>query len=499
MLGSRLARTLLNRLIMARKLNRQPAARAVTTVVAIFSSVSLLIGQTAIVAPKNKYTPKEDVQLGREAADEVRQQLPMLRDDGVDAYVDRVGEKLAGGIPAEFRHQEFSYSFDVVDVSDINAFALPGGPMYVNRGMIEAAKNEGELAGVLAHEISHVALRHGTAQASAATRYEVGSVIGQIAGAILGGTLGQVVSMGSQFGFGTAFLKYGREYERQADLLGAQIMARAGYDPRDMASMFQTIQAKSGNGGPEWMSSHPNPSNRHQAITQEAGKLTVSNPIRNTQAFTQVKSRLQGMPKARTTEQVMRQGQGQGGRRTSKGGGGYPEDSRIGRVEQPSTQYQTYEEGNLFRVSVPSNWRELPASTAVTFAPEGAYGNHQGQSVFTHGLQIGVDQNEAHDLRTATKELIQGLAQSNPQLRQAGNFSNFNFAGRRGLAVVLQNVSDVTGEQERIALYTAQLQDGSLFYVVGVSPAQEFSTYQKIFTRSVRSIQLNDEVRNSRY
>ena len=260
------------------------------TIVAMFASVSLLVGQTKIVAPKNKYTPKEDVQLGREAAQEVTQQLPILRDDGVDDYVERIGEKLAESIPAEFQHPEFRYSFDVVNVSDINAFALPGGPMYVNRGMLEAAKNEGEVAGVLAHEISHVALRHGTAQASAATKYQVGSVIGQIAGAILGGTLGQVVSMGSQFGFGTAFLKYGREYERQADLLGAQIMARAGYDPRDMASMFQTIQAKSGNGGPEWMSSHPNPSNRHQAINQEAAKLPVSNPIRNTQAFTQLKS-----------------------------------------------------------------------------------------------------------------------------------------------------------------------------------------------------------------
>ena len=478
------------------RMNRLIGTHAMTTAVAIFSSASLLVGQTAVVAPKNKYTPKEDVQLGREAAQEVQQQLPILRDDGVDDYVERVGEKLAESIPAEFRHSEFRYSFDVVNVSDINAFALPGGPMFVNRGMLEAAKNEGEMAGVLAHEISHVALRHGTAQASAATKYEVGSVIGQIAGAILGGTLGQVVSMGSQFGFGTAFLKYGREYERQADLLGAQIMARAGYDPRDMASMFQTIQAKSGNGGPEWMSSHPNPSNRHQAITQEAAKLSVSNPVRNTQAFTQVKSRLQRMAPAPTTEQVMRQGQG--GRRTSQGGGGYPSDSRIGRVEPPSTRFQTYEEGNLFRVSVPSNWRELPASTTVTFAPEGAYGNHQGQSVFTHGLQIGVDQNESHDLRTATNELVQALAQSNPQIRQAGNYSNVNFAGRRGLAVVLSNVSDVTGEQERIALYTAQLQDGSLFYIVGVAPAREFPTYQRIFNQSVRSIQLNDEARNSR-
>jgi Zn-dependent protease with chaperone function len=479
---------------MLRQITRNPVARATSTFVAVVASASVLVGQTKITVPDNKYSPKEDVQLGQEAAREVEQQLPIMRDDGVEGYIDRIGERLAESIPAEFRHPEFDYDFEVVNVSDINAFALPGGPMYINRGMIEAAKNEGEVAGVIAHEISHVALRHGTAQASKATKYQVGSVLGAIAGAIIGGTAGQIVSQGAQFGFGTAFLRFGREFERQADLLGAQTMARAGYDPRDMASMFQTIQQKSGNGGPEWMSSHPNPSNRHQAITQEAAKLTVSNPIRNTAAFTQIQTRLKRMPAAPTTEQATRQGN-----RRQTSGRGTPSDGRLGRVEPPSTRYQTFEEGNLFRVSVPDNWRELPSNTSVTFAPDGAYGDHQGQSVFTHGLQIGIERNESHNLRTATDELIQGLAQSNPQIRQTGSYTNVNFAGRRGLATVLTNVSDVTRQQERIALYTTQLSDGSLFYVVGVSPAQEFSTYQQVFNRSVRSIQLADESRNSRF
>ena len=476
-------------------MHRQPTTRAAATLVAVFSSISLLVGQTKIVPPDNKYSPKEDVQLGRDAARQVEEQLPLLRDDGVQSYVQRVGDRLVESIPSEFRHPEFRYTFEVVNVSDINAFALPGGPMYVNRGMLEAAKNEGEVAGVLAHEISHVALRHGTSQASKATKYEIGAVAGAVLGAIIGGTAGQIVSQGTQFGLGTAFLRFGREFERQADLLGAQTMARAGYDPRDMANMFQTIQSKSGNGGPEWLSSHPNPSNRFQMINQEAAKLPVSNPIRNTQAFTQVKTRLQRMTPARTTEQVMRQG---GGRRTQgSGGGGYPSDSRVGQVEPPSTRYQTYEEGDLFRVEVPSNWRELPSNTSVTFAPEGAYGNHQGQSVFTHGLQIGVERNEGHNLRTATDELVRGLAQSNPQLRPSGRYSNVTFAGRRGLATVLANMSDVTRQEERIALYTALLQDGSLIYVVGVAPVPEFSTYQQIFNRSVRSLELSDEYRNS--
>ena len=295
---------------------------------------------------------------------------------------------LATGSFRTFRrvpHPEFRYTFEVVNVSDINAFALPGGPMYVNRGMIEAAKNEGEVAGVLAHEISHVALRHGTAQAGKATPYQVGSILGQIAGAIIGGVAGQAISIGSQVIPGTIFLKYGREYERQSDLLGAQIMARAGYDPRDMASMFQTIQAKGGGGGPEWMSSHPNPANRQQAITQEAAGLRVSNPVRNTPEFTNAKARLQRMAPAPTTEQAMKQGGG--GRPTSRDrlpGG------QVGRVEPPSGRYQTYDGGNLFRIAVPSNWRELQGgNNSVTFAPEGGYGDYRGQSVFTHGLQVG--------------------------------------------------------------------------------------------------------------
>ena len=247
---------------------------------------------------------------------------------------------------------------------------------------------------------------------------------------------GQAISLGSQVGFGAAFLKYGREYERQADLLGAQIMARAGYDPRDMASMFQTIQSKGGgSGGPEWLSSHPNPGNRYDAITKEAAQLRVTNPVRNTQEFTQVRARLQRMAAAPTTEQVMKQG-GARGRQTGRDtGGGYP-SGQVGRVEPPSGRYETFDGGNLFRVAVPSNWRELQGNNSVTFAPEGGYGEYSGQSVFTHGLQVGMEQSNARNLRTATNQLVQSLAQSNPQLRQSGGYSNINIAGRAGLATV---------------------------------------------------------------
>src|SRR5258706_6681783 len=166
--------------------HRTPTNRATATVIALFSAVSLVIGQTQITAPPNKYKIADDLKAGREAAQQVEEQLPMLNDAQVQSYIENIGRRLVESIPREFQHPEFRYSVKVVNVSDINAFALPGGPMYVNRGMIEAAKTEGEVAGVQGPELHPVALRHGTAQASKATPYEVGSIAGHNPGALLG-------------------------------------------------------------------------------------------------------------------------------------------------------------------------------------------------------------------------------------------------------------------------------------------------------------------------
>jgi beta-barrel assembly-enhancing protease len=458
--------------------------QASAVIAALVFSVTIVGTQTRVTAPKNKYSLADDVKLGREAAAEVEKQMPMLNDERVDSYVENVGDRLVENIPAEFQHQEFRYSFDVVNLREINAFALPGGPMYAHRGMIEKAGSEGEIAGVLAHEISHVALRHGTAQASAAQPYQIGQIGSAILGAIIGGRTGQVVSGVGQFGFGTAFLKYSRNYEKQADILGAQIMARAGYDPRDMANMFRTIEKEGGSGSPEWLSNHPNPGNRAEYITREAQSLRVQNPIRTTPEFESVQSRLEQMPPAPTTEEAARAAK-TGNRRSPEGTTSRP----VGRVAAPSSRYTTYNEGNIFKIGVPSNWRELASETSVTFAPEGGYGSVNDQSVFTHGVQIGISRSENHSLEEATQELIASLAQSNPQLARAGNSSRGTLGGRAALRTTLANVSEATGGRERIVLYTTQMQDGALFYMVGVAPEQEFGTYQPVINRVASSIQ----------
>jgi predicted Zn-dependent protease len=229
--------------------------------------------QTRIDPDPNRFSPAQDVELGRRAAAELRQDVPIVRDRASVNLVTRIGERLVAAIPSRLRQSQFRYTFQVVDRREINAFALPGGPVYVHRGMLDVARNDGEVAGVIAHEISHIALRHATAQATKGQKFQVGAIAGQILGAIVGGRTGAVISNGSQIGIGTYLLKYSREYEREADLLGAQIMARAGYDPRDMADVFQTIARQGGNGAPEWLSDHPSPANRVEAINREAALL----------------------------------------------------------------------------------------------------------------------------------------------------------------------------------------------------------------------------------
>jgi hypothetical protein len=462
------------------------------------ASVAAASAQTQITPDKNKYTPAQDVQIGLEASQEVRRELPMLNDDRVDDYVERIGRDLVRAIPSQFQHPEFRYSFEVVNQTEINAFALPGGPMFLHRGMLEAAKNEGEVAGVMAHEIAHVALRHGTAQATKAQKFQIGAIAGQVLGAIVGGAAGSVIAQGSNFGLGAYFLKYGREYEREADLLGAQIMARAGYDPRRMADMFRTIeqQSRSG-GGPEWLSSHPNPGNRYDAIMREASNLRIEGSAPSNGEFVNVQGRLRSMSPAWTAEQIAR-AKANGGRLPS-GRNGRDDDIpvRAGnvRVERPSGQYQNVRVGNFMRVRVPTNWRQVNSNDSVTFAPEGGYYRSQsGSTGFTHGLQIGVIPNERHSHAEATDELLDSLQRGNPQIRrQSGGYVRENIGGRTALTTTLRNVSEVTGEAELVMLSTTQLRDGSVLYMIAVAPMDEANAYRNVFARMKQSVQLTDQ------
>ncbi len=467
---------------------------SILALILILTPLTVSAQGTVIEPPKNGYTVEQDVQLGQQAAAEVARQMPLMPDNGeIDRYVENVGRRLVAAIPQQFQQRAFRYTFRVVNARDINAFALPGGPMFVNRGMIEAAGSEGEMAGVMAHEISHVALRHGTAQASKqqSAKYQLPALGGAILGAIIGGSLGGIVAQGAQMGIGAYLLKFSREYETQADILGAQIMARAGYDPRDLANMFRTIESEGGgSGGPEWLSSHPNPGNRYQRIEQEAARLQINSNAggSNTAAFNRVRSELKRMSPAPTMAEI----QQRASRNPQSDGRQYPNDSRIEqRVESPSASYRNYNGGNLFRISVPSNWEQFESQGSVTFAPRGAFGNYQGQSVFTHGSIVGVVNAQSSSLEDASNRYIGGLVRNNGYLQPQGNYRRGNIKGRNALSITLAGRSPVTGRNEVVNVYTTMLNNGLLFYIVNVVPRDEYSQYERAFNTMIRSISLN--------
>jgi len=444
-----------------------------------------VFAQTQIKYHSNKYSVQDDVQLGREAARQAESQFPLLRDAEVQNYVEEVGHRLVSAIPSQFQHPEFQYSFKVVNARDINAFALPGGPMYVNRGMIQSARTEGEMAGVMAHEISHVALRHGTAQATKGQKYGLLAGIAGIAGTIFGGPgVGQL----AQAPFAVYLLKFSREYETEADVLGSQIMARAGYDPRDLANMFRTLEQQGGGGG-GFLSDHPSPSDRYARINREAQMLQVNAGMRDTQDFGRIQQKLRGYGTAPTMAEIQRSGQRNP---VGENTGNYPNNPPSGRVAYPSSRFQTVSIFNGgVQVSVPSNWRQVNEANAVWFVPDGGYGQMNGQSVFTHGASFGVAQTNNRNLQRATEEVISGFAQGNNNMRVSGGQQRTTMSGRTALFTTLSNVNEATGRPESVRLITTQLRDGQVFYMIAVAPQNE-RNFENAFETILRSIRLND-------
>jgi predicted Zn-dependent protease len=244
----------------------------------MFVIFMLLLTAVALAAQSKKLRPgfnlfskEQDVQLGKESAAEVEKKMKVVDNPELQAYIGTVGRKLTSSADAG----EFPYSFKVVVDKSINAFALPGGPMYIHTGLLAAADNESQMAGVMAHEVSHVALRHGTNQASKQQMLQLPAMlVGQAAGS--GGLLGTLSQLGINLGANSVLLKFSRSAETEADLLGTHLMHSAGYNPIELANFFRKLEAEGGNQNKlveMFMASHPNPGNRVQAVQKEAKSL----------------------------------------------------------------------------------------------------------------------------------------------------------------------------------------------------------------------------------
>ena len=424
----------------------------------------------------NLFTPEQDIQMGRQSAEEVARQVPLLPDERIVNYVRQLGARLAAKAPGF----DFTYQFNVIATREINAFALPGGYIFVNAGTIAAARNEGELAGVMAHEIAHVALRHPTNQVSKAYVAQKGMrIIRKVTGADIGGILEQVGGAGANL----LFLKFGRTAETQADLEGARLMAAAGYDPRDMANFFELLQSRSGQRTPEFLSDHPDPGNRVAAITRELPSLSVSsNPLRDSEDFRQIKGQLAGGGTALASSAG-----------PERRGSDAPNENQPGtRPEPPSSTLRDFQaRDNSFALQYPDNWDALTSDDAnMIFAPKGAYGQIDEGLVVTHGVFIGVVAPESTDLEAANAAFVQQQVGMNPDFRVARATQAVDFGGRRGFATIVAGPSPVTGVVEIDVIYTAATGDGRLFYLITIAPEDEMKNYQQTFERIAASLRL---------
>jgi len=275
----------------------------------------------------NLFSTQQDQQLGQEAAAQVRSQMHVINDPVLTDYVNRVGRRLAGS--EEARASGFPFTFEVVADPSINAFALPGGPMFINTGLLKAVDSEAQLSGVMAHEMSHVILRHGTNQASKAELFKLGMFAGGFAGG--GSMLGQLAQAGVGLGANSVLLKFSRSAESQADLMGSHIMAESGYNPLELARFFETLESRNGSRGIQFFSDHPNPGNREHAIEEEADKIGRRTYNYQTGEFQRMKQVVAGIhePPPRQRQQGRDQDRGpyQGrDRYPDRDPNGYPDD-----------------------------------------------------------------------------------------------------------------------------------------------------------------------------
>lgn len=446
--------------------------------------VALLVGAPLAFAERtrlkpgwNLFSPQQDVEVGRQVAQDAERQLPMMNDRKVDDYLNRLGRRLAQKAPGE----KYPYQFKGVNDPSINAFALPGGFLFVNRGTIEAADNEAQLAGVIGHEIGHVALRHGTNQASKAYAAQAPlALLGGILGSnSIGGVLAQV---GAGFAMNSVLLKYSRDAERQADIVGAQILYDNSMDPRAMAQFFEKLEAEGKGRAPEFFSSHPNPENRIGLINTEISKLGGQRNYRNeSNEFRDIQRYVRSLPAA------PRQRTQQTGRTTEPGGS-------VGTPDRPSSRMQNYS-NNVLSLRYPDNWRVANQGDSFTLAPDGGIAPNNGNAALAYGVIMAVFEPQDNNGRTAvrledaTDELIAGLQRSNTNMRVTRERGSIRIGGAQGMSTTLSNESPIGG-RETDWLVTVQRPEG-LVYLVFVAPEREYSTYQRAFEDIVSSIRFS--------
>ncbi len=421
----------------------------------------------------NLFSKDQDVQLGKEAATEIEKQYTLVNNSQLQAYLTSIGDKLAktpeaGGYP---------YTFKLVSDKSINAFALPGGPSFVHTGLLSAAENEAQVAGVLAHEISHVALRHGTNQASKANLIQLPAILATAMAGQKGSMLGTLAQIGVGVGAGSVLLKFSRDAERDADLLGTRIMAKAGYNPLELARFFEKLEAEGGSRGPQFFSDHPNPGNRRKAIEAEIRYLPQANyGTGDAQQFAQMQRLVSALPPPPPKPQQTATSPQQSSPQPS--GSAMPQVTPSPSLKEFRTQAYT--------ISYPENWQAHSDSQSLgaTFAPQ--------EGILQNAIGIGVIANLSKPARSGgnlqldTDDLVQQIVTSNQGMSVKGSRDD-RVDGEPAMVVTMESPSPYANTTEVDVLITVERPQG-LFQLILVAPQPQLQKLQSTFDAVVRSV-----------
>jgi Zn-dependent protease with chaperone function len=437
----------------------------------------------------NGFTPQQDLQLGRKAAHEVEQKLQMCNDPKVDAYLTKLGERLIQHLNT--RGVDYPWEFHCVNDKAINAFALPGGFVFVNRGVIEAADNEAQLAAVMAHELSHVALRHGTNQLTKAQYAQLGAGIMGAAGSIFGGAAGAAAAGAGQFTFGSVLLHNSRGAETQADVMGTQVLFDSGYDPRAMAAFFENLDAtRESKVPPEFFSDHPNPDHRIERVDAEIRKLggAPEGAEKDSPEFEAIKREVMALPAP-----VKGKPPASSPKSNTSSAGGVNAPASVPKPDEPSanvTQVR-YAKASL---AYPDNWKNYTRKNSLVLIPAGGIvdaGN--GQGALAWGMIGGVAQVKREDfaiqdtLRQNTLRLIESLQKENESMDVDQTPTQIIVDGQTGLSTYLHNDSPAGG-MEMDWLVTV-MGPGGLYYYIFVAPEADFPRFKAAFEGILNSVQ----------
>jgi predicted Zn-dependent protease len=477
-------------------MKRRSLSRKILPSLAALAIALQPLAQSGPQLPDPGKTMSRDKQekLGLQAASEVYKQMPVLPDsNGVAQYVQELGRKLSAVIPP---HRSWPYQFHVIPQKEINAFALPGGPVFINLGTIQAAADEGQLAGVMSHEMAHVYMQHSAKQV---TKQEWTGLIAGIAGAVTGnGVAGTLARAGIQFGAGTVLLHYSRKDESQADAVGAVIMYEAGYNPVELAEFFSGLEKQAGNGGPQFLSDHPNPGNREAAIQQQIRNWPKKQYLGPSSAFARAREQAndiktysaqeiaQGAKEGVWQQQNQRNGAIMAGPATQ---GGLELSNVSFEQVRPSNQFVKNRQSD-FTIEHPENWKATANGRSVQIAPQAG----ASTSGLAYGVIIGSMPDVTGSLDEDTRQVIDNLLKDNPGMHVGGDIRPLSVGGQQGRSVFLRGRSPVRRDgqplTERDWLVTTTRPQGGALYLVFVAPEDEFDQLRPVYQRMLGSLNL---------